>query len=180
MIMRTSTTVRRSSRGPRRAIGLSLLAFAVVLAAAVYLPGRLARSPQVHPVQAIDPQLAQLQQARTQAALVTAEDTRLLSQLRGIPWNGLPYRNREHGMHTLVLTARPAPYTLDSLLILKAARRVNATTIDLINSVLLGPGAQLILHAPDTTLRMTSTPPASPPWWGGKAPSRSPATRTTP
>lgn len=156
--MRTSTTAQRSSRSPRIAIGLSLLAFAAVLAAAVYVPGWLAGSPQIHPVQAIDPQLAQLEQARTQAALVTTEDTRLLSQLRGIPWNGLPYRNREHGMHTLVLTARPAPYTLDSLLILKAARRIDASTIVLMNSVLIGPGAQLILHAPGTTLRMISTP----------------------
>ncbi len=156
------TTGERSShsRGPWLAIGLSLLAFVAVLAATVYVPGWLARSPPTHPGQpgATSLEQAQLEQARPQAALVAAEDTRLLSQLRDIPWNGLAYLDRAHGAPTVILTARRTPYTLNSLLSLGAAQRIDATTVELINSVLVAPGAQLILDAPDTTLRMTSTP----------------------
>lgn len=158
----TTTTVTRSgrSRGPWMAIGLSLLAFAAVLTAAVYVPDWLARSPQARPAQPGTANLeqAQLEQARPQAALVAAEDTRLLAQLRAIPWLGPAYLDREHGAPTLVLTARRAPYTLESLLLQGVAERVDATTVTLTNSVLVGPGARLILNAPGTTLRMTSTP----------------------
>lgn len=151
----------RSSRrrGPWLAIGLSLLAFAAVLAAAVYVPGWLARSaPALSAPAAGSPQQAQLEQARPQAVLVAAEDTRLLSQLRGIPWTGPAYLDREHGAPVVILTARRAPYTLESLLLLGAAQRVDTSTVDVINSVLVGPGAKLTLDAPGTTLRMTSTP----------------------
>jgi Right handed beta helix region len=150
---------KRRGRSPRLAIGLSLLVFAAVLAGALYLPGWLASTPPAPPVPpGIDAHQVQLAQARQQADLVVAEDNRVLTQLRGIPWNGWPYRDRAHGMPTMILTARPVPYTLDSLLILRAARRVDANTVDLINSVVIGPGARLVLHAPDITLRMISTP----------------------
>jgi hypothetical protein len=141
-------------------MGLSLLSFAGVLAAAVYLPGWLAQTPQPPPAAApgSGADQAQLDQARPQAALVTAEDTRLLAQLYAIPWNSPAYLDRTHGAATLVLTARPAAYTLDSLLLLGAARRIDASTVELTTSVLVAPGARLVLTAPGTTLRMTSTP----------------------
>lgn len=157
----SSKAVTRSSRSrsPWPAIVLSLLAFVAVLAAAVYVPSWLARSAPTQPAQpaATSPHQAQLDQARSQAALVAAEDTRLLAQLRAIPWIGPAYLNREHGAPTLILTARRAPYTLESLLLLGAAQRIDATTVTLTNSVLVRPGARLTLHAPATTLRMTST-----------------------
>jgi hypothetical protein len=150
----------RRSRAPRLAMGLSLLTFAGVLAAAVYLPSWLAQTPQPPP--AAPPGSgtgqAQLDQARSQSALVTAEDTRLLAQLYAIPWNSPAYLDRAHGAATLVLTARPAAYTLDSLLLLGAARRTDPSTVELTSSVLVAPGARLVLAAPGTTLRMTSTP----------------------
>lgn len=158
----TTTTARRSSRSrsPWPAIGLSVLAFAAVLTAAVYLPGWLARGPQTPPAQpgAASLEQVQLAQARSQAALVAAEDARLRAQLSAIPVIGPAYLDREHGVPTLILTARRTPYTLTSLLLEGAAQRIDATTFALTNSVLVGPGARLTLDAPGTTLRMTSTP----------------------
>ncbi len=158
--MRAHTRRSSRSRGPWMAIALSLLAFAAVLAAAVYVPGWLARDLPTRPAHpgTASPEQARLEQARSQATLVAAEDTRLLAQLRAIPWIGPAYLDREHGAPTLVLTARRAPYTLESLLLQGAAQRIDATTVTLTNSVLVGPGAHLTLHAPGTTLRMTSTP----------------------
>ncbi|MGH3777218.1 MAG: hypothetical protein ACRDRR_16045 [Pseudonocardiaceae bacterium] len=145
------STVKRSgrSRGPWMAIGFSLL----VLTTAVHW---LATSPQTRPAQltVASPQQATLEQA----GLIAAEDTRLLAQFRAIPTTGPAYLDRVHGAPTVILTARPARYTLESLLLLGAAQRIDATTVTLINSVLVGPGAHLTLHAPATTLRMTSTP----------------------
>lgn len=156
--MRTTTTIKRSGRGPRVAIGLSLLVSAAVLAAAFHIPSWLSRTSPVQPDPGVALRQAQLDRARPQAALVAAEDTRLLAQLRRIPWKVWPYWDWAHPVPTLVLTARPDPYTLDSLLMLDAVRRIDVNTFELINSVLVGPGAQLSLNIPGTTLRMTSTP----------------------
>ncbi|MGH3900335.1 MAG: right-handed parallel beta-helix repeat-containing protein [Pseudonocardiaceae bacterium] len=161
--MRTRSTkvAERSgrSRGPWLAIMLSLLAFATVLAAAVYVPGWLSRNaPTRAQPGTVSLEQARLERARSQAALVAAEDTRLLSQLRGMPWASPAYLDKEHGAAAAILTTRRAPYTLESLLLLGAAERIDASTVALINSVLVGPGAKLILDAPGTTLRLTSTP----------------------
>ncbi|HEY6424757.1 MAG TPA: right-handed parallel beta-helix repeat-containing protein [Pseudonocardiaceae bacterium] len=156
--MSITTTKTGKRRGPWLAIGLSLLACAGVLYAALHLPGWLAGSPPAKPVLSAAAQQAELEQARKQAALVTAEDHRLVTQLRNIPWNAWAYLDRTHGAPTMILTARTDPYTLDSLLRLGAAQRIDPTTVVLIDSVLVGPGAKLILNAPGTTLRMTSTP----------------------
>ncbi|MGH3872934.1 MAG: right-handed parallel beta-helix repeat-containing protein [Pseudonocardiaceae bacterium] len=149
-----------TGRGPWLAIALSLLAFAAVLAAAVYVPGWLVRNAPARSALPgmIDLGQAQLEQARSQATLVAAEDTRLLSQLRDIPWTSPAYRDETHGAPAVILTARSASYTLESLLQLGAARRVDASTIDVITPVVVGPGARLSLNAAGTTLRLTSTP----------------------
>ncbi len=154
--MRASTipTVKRlsRSRGPWMAIGLSLLAVAAVLTTAVHW---LAGSP---PSRAAQPAVATSPLPAEQAGLVAAEDTRLLTQVRAISTTGPAYLDRDHGAPTVILTARRDPYTLESLLLLGAAQRNDANTVTLTNSVLVGPGAHLNLHAPATTVRMTSTP----------------------
>jgi hypothetical protein len=161
MTARPAKTLEQSShRSPWLAILVSLLTLAGVLAAAGYLPGWLAERPPVPPAQPGTTAAAQaeLTQARPQAILVAAEDNRLLSQLRAIPWNSPAYLDRTHGVPTLILTARHDPYTLESLLVRGVAQRIDATTVALTTSVLVGPGARLILNLPDGTLRMTSTP----------------------
>lgn len=91
------------------------------------------------------------------ATLVAAEDARLLAVLRGLPFRTRPYLDRAHGAPTLVLPPAPTPYDLGSLVALGAATRTG-TTVDLVTSVLVTPGARLRLEAPDGELRLASGP----------------------
>lgn len=137
---------------------LSLLAGVGLVAAALHAPGLLAEAVPTSLPAAARPDPAQSGAARAQAALVGQEDERLLAQLRAVPWNTGPYLDILHGAPALVLTPSRSPYDLNSLLDLGAATRVDPGTVDLTTSVLVAPGADLVLHAPDTTLRMASGP----------------------
>jgi parallel beta-helix repeat protein len=149
-----------STHGPWKAILVSLLAFAAVMAAAAYLPNWLAptRLPDSPAAAGLPTDAAAMDTAQRQAVLVEGEDQRLLDQLPAMPWAVPAYVDRSHGGQTTVLTARPTPYDLASLVDLGAAKQVDRNTVDLITSVLIAPGARLVLDCPGTTFRLTSTP----------------------
>lgn len=88
-----------------------------------------------------------------QAALVSDEDVRIEAAVFARPRPG-----GERGPATTVLRPRTRPYTLDGLIALGAAVRVNPTTVDIVRSVVVLPGASLDVEAPGTTLHLISTP----------------------
>lgn len=141
----------------RLAMALSLLAGAGVVAAALAAPGLPAVSVADPAPSVVTADPGEAAAASAQSELVELEDARLLAQLRAVPWNVGPYLDRENGTPALILTAGRGPYDLESLIALGAAIRVDAATVDLTTSVLVAPGAQLVLDAPGTTLRMTSS-----------------------
>lgn len=157
--MRHLTDDRRPSWRTRAAMTLSLLAGAGLVAGALYAPGLLGEAAPLPALAHTDPARpdpAQVESARAQAALVAGEDRRLLAQLRAVPWNTGPYLDLAHGAPALVLTPSRSPYDLGSLLALGAATRVDPDIVELTTSVLVAPGAELLLHAPGTTVRMAS------------------------
>ena len=87
------------------------------------------------------------------ATIVRDEDVRIAATVFTRPLPGAP-----RGPATVVLIARPQRYTLNDLIGLGAATRANPTTVDLVRSVVVMPGAILDIEAPGTTLRMASTP----------------------
>lgn len=153
--MRRTADDRSPSWRTRAAMTLSLLAGAGVVAAALVAPGLPTGGPAAAPT-ADGLDSTRIEAARTQAALVAQEDDRLLTQLRAVPWNVGPYVDRDHGAPALILTPSRSPYGLASLVELGAATRVGPDTVALTTSVLVAPGADLVLDAPGTTLRMTS------------------------
>jgi nitrous oxidase accessory protein NosD len=88
-----------------------------------------------------------------QAAIVKDEDARIEATVFGRPLAGAP-----RGPATVKLIARPQRYVLADLIRRGAATRANPTTVDLVRSVVVMPGAVLDIEAPGTTLRMASTP----------------------
>jgi Right handed beta helix region len=88
-----------------------------------------------------------------QAAIVKDEDARIEATVFGRPLPGAP-----HEPATVTLVARPQRYVLADLIGMGVAVRVNPTTVDLVRSVVVLPGAILDVEAPGTTLRMASTP----------------------
>lgn len=154
--MRRTADDRPTTWRTRAATLLSLAVGAGLVVAALVGPGLLAvGAPDLTPARAgTGP--AGLETASAQAALVTQEDERLLAQVRGVPWNTGPYTDLTHDAPALVLTPGHGPYDLDALLVLGAATRVDAATVELTTSVLVAPGAELVLAAPDTTLRLAS------------------------
>jgi hypothetical protein len=93
-----------------------------------------------------------LQHAAREVRLLSAEDSRL----RSISLGEALGVSRIDG--TLVLGARTAPYTLESLLSTGAATRVSRSVVVVTEPVAVRRGARLDLHAPGTSLRLTSTP----------------------
>jgi Right handed beta helix region len=87
------------------------------------------------------------------ATIVRDEDVRIAATVFTRPIPGAP-----RGPATVALIARPQRYTLNDLIGLGAATRANPTTVDLVRSVVVMPGAILDIEAPGTTLRMASTP----------------------
>jgi parallel beta-helix repeat protein len=136
----------------------SLLAGVAAVLAAVYLPSTPASEPSPPSAgPAVRPPDDVRGTARRQAGLVIEEDDRLRAHLRNIPFGSGPYVDRDHGAPTAVLTARTDQYDLGSLLSMGAAARVDEHTVDLTTSVLIAPGAHLVLDAPGTTLRLRSS-----------------------
>lgn len=158
--MRRTPDVRPRLR-TRAAAALSLLTGAGLVAGALYAPdllaGRPAQAPPA-PVAAVQLDPDRSEAARRQVALVEQEDERLLARLRAVPWAAEPYLDRAGPAPTLVLTPTRSPYSLDSLIALGAATRAAPGIVDLTASVLVTPGAALAVEAPDTLLRMASTP----------------------
>lgn len=154
--MRGTADDRATTWRTRAAMVASLLVGAGLVVATLAAPGLLAgRSPDPAPARVGAGPVGQ-EAAAAQAALVAQEDQRLLAQVRDVAWNTGPYTDPAHGAPALVLTPAPAPYDLDTLLGMGAATRVDAGTVDLTTSVLVAPGAELVLTAPDTTLRLAS------------------------
>ena len=88
-----------------------------------------------------------------QVAILQDEDARIEAVVFGRPRPGAP-----PGTATVALVARQQRYALADLIRLGAARRLDPTTVDLVKSVVVLPGAVLDIEAPGTTLRMASTP----------------------
>jgi hypothetical protein len=88
-----------------------------------------------------------------QVAIVQDEDARIEAVVFGRPRPDAP-----PGAATVALVARKQRYVLADLVRLGAARRSDPTTVDLVESVVVMPGAVLDIQAPGTTLRMVSTP----------------------
>jgi hypothetical protein len=150
-----------STNGPWKAILVSLLAFAAVMVAAAYLPNWLAPAPPAELPRAATGSpmdAAAMDAAQKQADLVAGEDQRLVAQLRAMPWAEPAYVDRSQGGPTTILTPRTTPYDLVSLVNLGAAKHVDPKTVDLVTSVLIAPGARLVLDSPGTTLRLKSAP----------------------
>lgn len=148
---------RRSTRRTRGAVLLSALAGVAAVAAALVGPGLAGDPPRPRLAAAAAPaDAAARESGRAQAALVAAEDRRLLDLVRAVPHGAAPYLERATTPPTLVLTPAERPYDLAALLDRGAAVRVDEEAVDLVASVLVAPGAALELDAPGTTLRMTS------------------------
>lgn len=62
----------------------------------------------------------------------------------------------------VALAARDTPYSLDDLLALGAAHRVDDSTVLVTQLVFVRPGASLVIDSPGTTLRLASRADASP------------------
>ena len=88
------------------------------------------------------------------AALVTAQDNRILDLVRQVPYQGAAYRVKTQGVDTLVLTKRATPYTRASLVELGAIR-AGASDDVLQTSVLVAPGAKLFIDG-GNPIRMRS------------------------
>ena len=80
------------------------------------------------------------------------EDARIEATVFGRPRPGAP-----PGPPTVALNARQQRYGLADLIRRGAAPRSDPTTVDLVRSVVVMPGAVLDIEAPGTTLRMAST-----------------------
>lgn len=82
--------------------------------------------------------------AAATARLVSAQDAKVLDLVRGVPYPGAEYRVLGTAVDTVVLTARPTPYTRTDLVRLGALAPRGADDY-LQASVLVAPGASLLL-----------------------------------
>ncbi|MBO0873728.1 MAG: right-handed parallel beta-helix repeat-containing protein, partial [Pseudonocardia sp.] len=113
-------------------------------------PGKNAETPGTAGTPGFDPK---------QAQLVTALDERLYTTVAKIEPGTAPHDIAIPGaLPTVVLPSRPTPYDLSSLTSAGAIDKQPDGTLLMQKSVLVGPGAQLQLAAPGSTLRMTSGP----------------------
>lgn len=140
-------------QGTRPVVAMTMcVLFAIVAAVALWYADRQ-QTPAPPPQVAAQPAPKPDPAAGQQAARVLDEDDRIEANVFGRPQaHPLP------SPPTVVLAPRPQPYTLDSLVALGSANRVNPTTVDLLRSIVVAPGARLDVEAPGTTLRLTSGP----------------------
>ena len=140
----------RAGHGTRPAVAMLLcVLFVLIAGAGVWYASR--PGEQATPVAAPPPPADQAADDR-QAALVKDEDARIEATVFGRPRPGAP-----PGPPTVALNARQQRYGLADLIRRGAARRFDPTTVDLVKSVVVMPGAVLDIEAPGTILRMAST-----------------------
>jgi hypothetical protein len=147
-------TVGRRTRVLIRVLAVLLLAGATLGVAAIRErdrpgdDGLVRPAPSATDADRTDP----LAHAGHEVRLLAEEDTRLrtvsLGEAVGV----------SHVAGTLVLGARPAPYTLADLLRAGAARRLSASAVLLTQPVVVRRGARLSVAAPGVTVRMSSAP----------------------
>jgi hypothetical protein len=92
--------------------------------------------------------------AQRQSQVLEEEDRRLLDLVSTVPFAALPYTVPTGEVPSLVLTPTGREYGLGDLEALGAAVRSPDGTVDLVEHVLVAPGASLRIAAPGTTLRL--------------------------
>ncbi len=148
----------------RPAVAMLLcVAFAALVGAGLWQLSRDDPAPAAPPTVAPTIGLTPAQQqaaaiADQQAGLVLDEDDRIVSAV----FARQPART-PRGPATTVLPAAVQPYTLDSLIRLGAARLAGTTAegapiVEIVRSVLVLPGARLVIDGPGATVRMISGP----------------------
>lgn len=104
---------------------------------------------------------AKAQEAEPDPLAHAGRETRLLddedARLRAVSLARVEGVGRPAHTGTLVLDARPAPYTLADLLHAAAAHRTSASVVELTEPVVVRRDARLEVVAPGTTLRLRST-----------------------
>src|SRR3954470_5973048 len=112
--------------------------------------------------------------AERQYSALAHEDERLLALVGSVRPGSGPYVDQVNGQDTLVLTARGPAYGLRDLGAVGAVTSLPDGSLLLTQSVLVAPGARLVIDAPGTTLRMRSDGGDSSRWWRGRPTSSSP------
>ncbi|HEY4624926.1 MAG TPA: right-handed parallel beta-helix repeat-containing protein [Blastococcus sp.] len=116
-------------------------------------PPAPARLPARTPSTAVsDTQVA----AERQYSALAHEDERLLALVGSVRPGSGPYVDQVNGQDTLVLTARGPAYGLRDLRAVGAVTSLPDGSVLLTQSVLVAPGARLVIDAPGTTLRLRS------------------------
>lgn len=144
----------------RLVTGGSLLTATLVLWALLAVPVALwspdPPAPAPPPRTASSADLAVRSDAGRQYAALAREDHRLLALVGSVRWGVGPYVEGLNGEDTLVLTPGGPAYGLADLHALGAATTLPDGTVLLTRSVLVAPGARLLIEAPGTTLRLRS------------------------
>src|SRR3954447_6438563 len=94
--------------------------------------------------------------AERQYSALAHEDERLLALVGSVRPGSGPYVDQVNGQDTLVLTARGPAYGLRDLRAVGAVTSLPDGSLLLTQSVLVAPGARLVIDAPGTTLRLRS------------------------
>lgn len=148
--------------GIRKLAAVSAAAGLILLSNAAIAPSALAATASGLPALATDgtsvpvPQAVNPNEASTEAALVAAEDRRLIqvravtavAPLHGTQWKS-PYRLATGSGYTLILTARTAPYTVADLLALAPTTFLHQSdgSYLLLENIYVARGAALHLSA---------------------------------